>query len=167
MDLTLPLDSQGCAGRFLSGHLQRHMICAKLLKPVVDGAESQFRFVALAAEMAQKKMSQVGRDDLFGCLGSGFIGEVAVPAHDSLLQAPWPTQTILQHSHVVIGFQHEDICAAHAFDDQPGDVAEVSEKTDVARSRPQQKPNRILCIVRHGESFHDNIADIKGAARRE
>ena len=54
-------------------------------------------------------------------------------AHDA-------ARTILQHLHVVIGFEHEHVRGADAFEHQLGDVAEVGGKTDIAGGGAQKKP---------------------------
>src|SRR5438477_8760378 len=46
-------------------------------------------------------------------------------------------------------------------------LAEVGQKPNVSPVRADQKADRIVCVVRHGESVHDNIAHFKHGARAE
>jgi hypothetical protein len=70
-------------------------------------------------------------------------------------------KTILQHFHVVIGLEHEHVRASDTFDDQSRYVTEISEKSDVGSVAAEEKPHRILGIVRHGERFNENVADLE------
>ncbi len=73
----------------------------------------------------------------------------------------------LQHLQVVIGFQHQHVGGADAFEDQFGGVAEVGQKADVPAGRAQQKADRIGGVVRDGEGVHRDVADLKAARRGE
>lgn len=56
---------------------------------------SDFRAIAIAAEVAEVKLFQICVDDLFENIRRGVIGEMAVAAEDALLQAPWTTRVFL------------------------------------------------------------------------
>src|ERR1017187_10843622 len=89
----------------------------------------QFGFVALAAQMGEVKMAQSSGDDLRGGFGSGFVREMAVASENALLETPRSSDLILQHLHVMIGFEDEDIRRTNALDDQFRHVTEVGDKT--------------------------------------
>lgn len=108
------------------------MRCAKGLQALGHHSLREFGFVAVATKVAQVKMTQIGRHDFLNTIGGGFVGEMAVSTKDALLQAPWTMRTILQHLHVVIGFEHQGVRAADAIQHQLCDVTEVCGETDVA-----------------------------------
>jgi len=103
----------------------------KLLGHDVFGERGRVTF---AAQMREVKLFQIGGHDLRDGLGGGDVGDVAVPAEDALLQRPRAARTILQHLHIVIGFEDEDVRDADAFQHELGDVAEVGGESDVAGS---------------------------------
>ena len=90
-----------------------------------------------------------------------------MPAQDSLLQAPGPMQTILQHLDIVVGLDHQHVRGADAFDHQPRDVAKVRDEAERAGAGAEEKADRVLRVVRNGEGFHREVADFKTAARDE
>jgi hypothetical protein len=108
----------------------------------------EFGPVAFAAQVREVKMLQIGGHDLRGGLGGGGVGEMAVASEDALFQRPGPARTILQHLHVVVGFEDEDVCGADAVKHEPGDVAEVGGKADVPGGGAQDEANRVLRVVR-------------------
>ena len=67
----------------------------------------------------------------------------------------------------MIGFEQEHVRGANAFDDELRGVAEVGQEPNISRVGANQKADRIVCIVRHGESVHDDIAHIERCARAE
>jgi hypothetical protein len=127
----------------------------------------KFGLVAFAAQVREIKLTQSGGHDLRDGLGGGDVGDVTVPAKDALLQRPRTARAILQHFHVVIGFEYEDVRGADAFQNQFRDVAKVSCKTDVARGSADQKTDGILRVVRDGKSFDVDVADFKAPAGLE
>lgn len=92
---------------------------------------------------------------------------MAVPAQDALLDAPRALGVGLEQLQVMIGFQQEHVRGANAFDDEVGGMAEVGQETNVSRSRADQKADRIVGVVRHGESVHDDIPHFKRCASAE
>lgn len=124
----------------------------------------EFGLVAFAAQVGEVKVAQVGGHDLRGGFGGGFVGQMAVAAEDALLEAPRAARTILQHLHVMVGFEDEDVRGADAVEHQLGDVAEVGGKTEIAGGGAQQKSDRILRVVRNGKRFDAHIADFKSRA---
>jgi len=135
-----------------------------LFQGVADGKTSQIGTMAVAAEMAQIELPQLGRDQLFGHLGGCFVGKMAVAAEDALLDAPGAFGVVLQQFEVMVGFEQQHVRGAHAFDDEFGRVAEVGQEADVAVAGAEQKPDRVAGIVRDGESIHQHVADFKGGA---
>ena len=72
----------------LGGEFQPHVGRSDLLQAVVDDAMRQLGAIALAAQMAEIQMAQVGGHDLLGGIRGGFVREMAVPAQNALLEAP-------------------------------------------------------------------------------
>ena len=65
----------------------------------------------------------------------------------------------------MIRFEHENVRAAYAFDHQIGHVSKVSDKSDLARRRVNQKSDRVLRIMRNGECVHLQIGDFEARSR--
>ena len=131
------------------------------------GSMGEFRAIAIAAEMAKVQVPQLGGNDLSGELGSGFVGEVAVPAKNALFGAPGPPQIVLQQFHIVIGLQDEGVRGPNPFDDQAGGMPQIRQKPDVSGGCAEKEPDRVIGIVRDGEGFDQDIADVKSAAGAE
>ena len=110
---------------------------ADFLKAFSHDALREFGFVALAAQVAEIQMAELRCHDLLGGISGGFVGKMAVSAENALFQTPRPARTVLQHFHIMIGFKHEGIGVAHAFADEPREVAEVGGKTNARRRRAQ------------------------------
>jgi hypothetical protein len=127
----------------------------------------EFRPVALATQMTQIQMPQISRHDLLGGFRGGVIGQMTVTAEDALLETPRTMQTILQHFHIVIRFEHEHIRVTHPIDHQPRYMAKIRQKSDVGSIRAQEEPDWILRVMRHGESFNQDIANLETGSRNE
>ena len=63
-----------------------------------------------------------------------------------------------------IGFEHEHVRRADAFEHQLRHVAEVGGKTDVAGRRAQKITDGVLGVVRDGKGVHEQVADFKARA---
>jgi hypothetical protein len=100
---------------------------------LADHALGKFRAIAVAAQVAEEEMAQLGGDDLRGDLRRGVVGEMAVPAEDALFRAPGPPGVVLEHFHVVIGFENERVRGPDPLDDEFRGRAEIGEET----CRPQ------------------------------
>ena len=135
-----------------------------LVEALVHDVMRELGLVTFAAEMGKVKMAQVGGHDLRGGLGGGFVRKMAVTAKDALLETPRSADTILQHLHVVIGFEDEDICRTNALNDQFRHVTKVGDEGDVADSSADQKTDGVLGVVRDGKSVHQQVADFKARA---
>ncbi len=127
----------------------------------------EFGLVAFTAQVGEVKVFQFGGHDLRNRFSGGFVREMAMATKDTLFQTPRPARTILQHLHVMIGFEDEGVRGARALDDEPGHVAEVGDETDVARGGVKQKANGVLGVVRDGERVHKHVADFKARASLE
>jgi hypothetical protein len=161
------LQGESRARNILRGETERDVRGAEFLKTLIDDALGKLGFVALAAEVTEIKMAQVSGHDLFGAIGGGFVGEMAVATENALFEAPGTTHTVLQHFHIVIGFQDEDVGGADALDNQLGDVAEISEKTNVGGLRAQEITDRVLRVVWNGKRFDKHVANFKTRAGGE
>ena len=133
----------------------------------LDDAQGEFGAVALAAQVAEVEMTQVSREDFLEGGGGVLVGEMTVPAEDSLLEAPGPMRTFLKHLHIVIRLEHEDICGAGALDHELGDMAQVGDETQVSRRGMKQEADGVLGIVRDGERFHEHVANLEGLSSFE
>ena len=151
----------------MRGEFHVDMVRADFLKAAAHDPMGQFRAIALAAQVAEIQMPQLCGHDLFGGSGSVFVGQVAVAAQDALFKTPRSAHAILQHLYVVIGFEHERIGWADAFNDKPGHVTEVGDESDVRAVGAEQKAHGVLRVVRDGEGIHDNVAHLEVAAGRE
>ena len=121
----------------------------------------EFRLVAFAAQVGEVKVAQSGGHDLRSGFGGGHVREMAVAPEDALLKRPRAARTILQHLHVVIGFEDEDVRGADAVEHEFGRMAEVGDEADVAARRPQKKSDGVLRIVRDGKCLDENVGDFK------
>src|SRR5580765_2880801 len=92
---------------------------------------------------------------------------MAVPAEDALLQTPGSVWTVLQHLHVVVGFEHKIIGRADAVEDKLGHVSEVGGETKIPRVRMDDEADGVLRVVRNGERVHDQIANLETRAGDE
>jgi len=158
------LQIQRCARHILRGGLQLNVGCADVMELLGHDIMGEFGFVAFAAQVREVKMAQFGRHNLRGGFGGGFIGKMAVTAKDALLETPGPADAILQHFHIVIGFEHQHIRGAGAFDDKLGDVAEVGDEPDVAGGGVNQKSDRVLGVMWDGERVNQQIGNFKARA---
>ena len=137
---------------------------ADLMEALVHDVMRQFGLVTFAAEMGEVKVAQAGGHDLRGGFGGGFVGKMAVTAKNALLETPRAPWTILQHLHVVIGFEHEDVRRTDAFEHQFRHVTEVGDEGDVTGRCAQQITDGILGVVRDGKGIHLQVADLKTRA---
>ena len=137
------------------------------LQPLIHHLERKLGAVALAAEMPEKQLLQFARHDLFGCLRGGFVGKVSVTTENSLFQTPRSMRTILQHLHVVIRFQDQNVRAPHPFQHQLSRMTEVGQDSDIAIRCSEQEPDRILRVVRYAEGFDDNVLQFEARAGRK
>jgi len=155
---------EGRARDALGRQLEPHMVGANPLQPFLGDAARQFGSIALAAEVSQVQMAQVGRHDRFGGVGGGLVGEVTLASENALFEAPGTVRTFLEHADIVVGLQHQHIRVADSIEDVFGDVTEVRDETDIAGGGPEQEPDRILGVVRDVEGLDDDVADFKTLA---
>jgi hypothetical protein len=127
----------------------------------------EFGLVAFAAQVREVKVAQPGGHDLRGGFGGVHVREMAVAAQDALLERPRAARTILQHLHVVVGFEHEGVRVPDAVKHELGRVAEVGGKADVAVRGAQKISDRVLRVVRNGKRLDAHVADFKPRAGLE
>ena len=125
------------------------------------------RPVAVAGKMREENVTEPVGADFSGESGGGIVAEMAVPAHDALLERPRPDRVILKQLHIVVGFEHEHVHGAHSFDNKFGGVAEVGEHADRMHPRTDRIADRVVGIMRDAEGFDGEIADFKRVAGRE
>lgn len=147
----------------LIGNGELDMGGADLLEAAGHDVAGEAGLVALAAEVGEVEVFELGGHDLGGGVGGGFVGEMAVAAEDALLQAPG-TAAFLEELDVVVGLEHEDVGGANAVENEFGDVAEVGGEGDVAGGGAQEETNGVLSIVRDGKGFDGKIGKIKAVA---
>ena len=131
------------------------------------GLLGEFGPVAIAAEMGQEHMAEPVAGDIAGERGGGIIAEVAVTAHDALLQRPGARGVFLKKFQVVIGFDDERIHLADAFRDELGHVTEIGQHADrhAGAGLANDIADGIVGIVGYAERFHEEIADLERTAR--
>ena len=83
------------ARHILRGGLQLNVGCADMVELFGHDVMRQFGSIAFAAQMGEIEMAQIGRHDLRGGFGGGFVGEMAVAAEDALLEAPGAARAFL------------------------------------------------------------------------
>ena len=66
---------------------------------------------------------------------------------------------VLQEFFVVIGFDHERLRLAQAFDDHLRRVAKIGDETQHTRAGVKCQPKRIDGVVRYGKCLHRDVAD--------
>lgn len=86
---------------------------------------------------------------------------------NALFQTPRTVRTILQHLDVVVRFQHEGVCVADAFRDEPCDVPKVGGETNICGGGAQQETRWVLGIVRNCKCLHGDVANVKTATGNE
>jgi hypothetical protein len=101
------------------------------LESLVSGLERQFRRIAIAAQMSQIDLAQVRAHQRLEHASGRFVREMAVTAENPLFHTPGAADIILQHFHIMIRLQNEDLRFADALNDEFGRVAEVREETDM------------------------------------
>src|SRR5882762_9179811 len=111
--------------------------------------------------MAQIKVLQLARDDLLHGKGGGIVGEVPMPAENTLFETPWSARVILEHFHVVIGFKHKHIRALHPLNDELGRVPKIGQNPNGPLWRAQQEADRIIGVMRDAKRVDDYVAGFK------
>jgi len=143
------------------------VISADLPEALTDRAMGELRPVTVTAQVPEIQTPQFIRDDLLSDFGGSDIGEMTVAAEDALFDAPGAPGVFLEQLQVMIGLQQENIRRADAFDDQLRGIAEVGQKTEVARPRPQEKTDGIARVVWNGKSIDANVTYLKRRAGAE
>ena len=159
-----PLQLKCRAGDVLGGDLEADVFGAEVVELLGHDVLGELGLVAFAAEVREVELAEVGGDDLGDGFGGGDVGDVTVTAEDALLESPGTARTVLEHLHVVVGFEDEDVRGADALEHQLRDMAEVGGKADGAGGGAQDKTHRVLSVVRDGKSFDANIADLETCA---
>jgi hypothetical protein len=151
----------------LMSEFEAHVISADLLQAVVDDAVSQFREIALAAQVTEIQMAQVGGHDLLGGISGGLVREMPMAAKNALLEAPGPARAILQHLDIMVRLQHERVGWTDPFKHQPCRVAKVGQEADIAGTGVEEETNGILGVVWDTERLDRDVADLEARARGE
>ena len=86
-----------------------NMCRACFIQAFLDSLASEIRPIAVATQMTEINMLELGRNEFGKDIGSGIVGEMAMPAENTLLHTPRPPHVILQQLHVVIRFQDKDV----------------------------------------------------------
>lgn len=151
----------------MAGEFDMNVAGADSVEAIGDGLFGQVGMVAFPAEVAEVEVAQMGGHDGLGCIGRGLIGEVAVPPQDALFQAPGAVRAVLEHFHVVIGFQHQDVCLAHPFNHEFCHMPEIREKSNARAVDADEEADGVLGVVRNGEGFDPEVADFETGAGGE
>src|SRR5438132_3254131 len=109
-------------------------------------------------------MPQFIRDDLLSDFGGSDVREMTVPAEDALFDAPGALGVFLQQLQIVVCFQQQDVRGTDRLDNQFRRMAQVGQKTEVARAGPQEKTDRIARVVWNGKSIDANVTHLERRA---
>lgn len=161
------VDGNSFAAVLLGGGMDLNVRGTHGREAVLDDVAGEFGLVAITTEMTEENVFEICRNQICEDSGSGIIAEVPMTTHDALLDAPGAAKIVLEEFHVMIGFEDEDVGGTNAFHDELGGVTEIGEETDLTTVGPKHEANRIVSIVRDGESVHADIAEFKGSAGRE
>ncbi len=129
-----------------------------------DFGSDNFRCIAVAAEVDAIQMPEIGVQNLLQKIGGAFVGKMAVPAGDALLEVRRAKGIVAQEVEVVIGFEQKDFAFAYAIGNEAGAVAEIGEPADARGGGVNHKAHRFNAVVRHGERFDGKVAHFKGMA---
>lgn len=151
----------------LLGHVQLDMTGAQCIEAFFHDRAGELRFIAFAAEMTQEEVTQFGGHELRGGLRRRGIREMTVATQNALLKAPGAMRTVLQHFHIVIGFEQQNVRAANAFDHEAGCMTQISKEADFTSGGMQEKGDGILGVMRDRERFDEHISEFKAAAGAE
>jgi hypothetical protein len=136
-------------------------------EPFADDSMREFRPVAITTQMTEIKLAEIGADDFGSKFGGCVVGEMPVPALDSLFDTPRAAPIVLQQLMVVVGFQDQDMSRTDSLDHQFGGMPKICKEPNVAAGGAEQESNRIIGIVGNGERVDEDIADFEGGAGRE
>ena len=118
---------------------------------VCDRGNSQFRRVAIAAEVTEHDLSESRRARLRHEIGGGPVGKMSVRRHNALLDGKGPFGVGLEQLLIVVGLDEEAIHFGHMMEKRSCDVSEIGENTDGNRFAPDSETHRVGRIVRDGE----------------
>ena len=138
---------------------------AELGQALIDRGQSQFRTITIPTQVAQVNLAQISRYNFLEHIRRCFIAKVAMPAVDALFHTPGAMPILLQELDVVVSFQHEHVGTTDSLNNELCRVAQVSEKANIHAGRADEEADRILGIVRDGERFDRDIADLEGGTR--
>jgi len=83
---------------------------------------------------------------------------MAMPAENPLFDAPGAAQVILQHLHVVIGFEDEDVGGPNSLNHKLRGVSQVRQEANIPAWSSEQETNRIVGIMGNTERINFDIA---------
>jgi hypothetical protein len=109
----------------LGRHFKANVVGADVLQAIRHDPHGQIGMIALAAQVTEIEVAEFSAHDLLGGIGSGFVGEMAMPPEDALFKAPRTMRAILQQLDVVVRFENENVCGANAIKHVARRVAKV------------------------------------------
>ena len=121
------------------------------LQSACDCTNSQFRCVAISAEVTEHDLSEPRRARLRHEIGGGSVGKVSVRRHDALLDGKRTLGVGLEQLLIVVSLDEEAIHFGHMMEKRSCDVSEIGENTDGNRFAPDSETHWIGRIVRDGE----------------
>lgn len=145
--------------RVLTGNGECDMSGPALPEFLTNDLVSEIRPVAVSAQMRQENVTESVGCNFAKQSSRCVVAEVTVPAHNALLQRPWPHGIILKQFQIVIGFDDERISRTHTFDDKLRDVTKVGEYADNLVAMPDNETDRIVSVVRNAKRFDGQIAN--------
>ena len=144
-----------------------HVLAAELGEFLGDFFTGQSGLIAVAAEVGAINVAQAVMKNALHEIGGTLVGEVAVLAEDSLLEAGRAAGVVAQQFQVVIGFEQEHLGMADAVGGEAGAVAEVGEPANLRGGGVQHEADGVDGVVRHGKGLDAEVADFKLVAGLE
>lgn len=128
-----------------------------------DGGDALFRpirTVVLAAEVAQPKVTQTGREMLFKQGGCLVIGQMAVRSGNACLEISG-IRAGLEHFFVIVGLEHQVICGRDVGEGFVGHMSQVGHEHQAPTFGFQAITYAVHAVVRQLEGFDVKAGQFK------
>jgi len=84
-----------------------------------------------------------------------------VASHDTLLEAPRPSEVLLKQLDIMIGLKHEHVGGSDPLDHQSGCMPEIRQEANIASICSQQETDGVLGIMWDAEGVHADVGDVE------
>ena len=130
------------------------------------GLFDEGRMVVVGAEVAEDEGDGGGVERFADVVAGDVVGQMAVAAHDALLDGPG-VRADFEHFEVVIGLEQEEVGAAEMIANGFGEVAEVGGDADAEAFGAEAEADGVGGVVGDGEGGDGDVADGEGLAGLE